>query len=43
MSDQVVGVVPRSASPVRRGYVVAAVLALAMMVAGCEQFRSIFT
>ena len=32
MSDQVVGVVPRSASPVRRGYVVAAVLALAMMV-----------
>ena len=32
MSDQVVGVVPRSASPVRRGYVVVAVLALAMMV-----------
>ena len=32
MSDQVVGVAPRSASPVRRGYVVAAVLALAMMV-----------
>src|ERR1035441_5119917 len=32
MSDQVVGVAPRSASPVRRWYVVAAVLALAMMV-----------
>ena len=32
MSDQVVGVAPRSASPVRRRYVVAAVLALAMMV-----------
>src|SRR5450756_453948 len=32
MSDQVVGVAPRSVSPVRRGYVVAAVLALVMMV-----------
>jgi hypothetical protein len=32
MSDQVVDVGPRSASPVRRWYVVAAVLALAMMV-----------
>jgi hypothetical protein len=32
MSDQVVGVAPRTASPVRYWYVVAAVLALAMMV-----------
>jgi hypothetical protein len=32
MSDQVVGVAPRTASPVRRRYVVAAVLALVMMV-----------
>ena len=32
MSDQVVGVAPRTASPVRRWYVVAAVLALVMMV-----------
>src|SRR5665811_2639180 len=32
MSDQVVGVAPRTASPVRRWYVVAAVLALVIMV-----------
>ena len=32
MSDQVVGVAPRTASPVRYWYVVAAVLALVMMV-----------
>jgi hypothetical protein len=32
MSDQVVGVAPRTASPVRPWYVVAAVLALVMMV-----------
>ena len=36
MSDQVVGVAPRTASPVRYWYVVAAVLALAMMVLAIE-------